>query len=224
MKSVSTSTKYVIYGTGTLLLLAAFYFFLFRGTDAWKKKLPVIGFVQPFSFTNQDGQQVTQAFTTGKVYVANYFFATCTGICPTMNGNMKKVYDRYHTDTGFVMLSHTCQPEVDSLPMLRHYADSLQVNTRRWQFLTGNKLDLYKTARESYRIDDPKNNVGSITDQFLHSQFIALVDRKGRVRGVYDGLKRKEVEALQQDIADVLNEEQQEGLGNIIFGTNSSGK
>jgi protein SCO1 len=224
MKSVSTSTKYVIYGVAALLLLAAFYFFLFRGTDAWKKKLPVMGFVAPFSFTNQDGQQVSQAFTTGKVYVANYFFATCTGICPTMNGNMKKVYDRYHADSGFVMLSHTCQPEVDSLPMLRHYADSLQVDTRQWQFLTGNKLELYKTARESYRIDDPKNNVGSITDQFLHSQFIALVDRKGRVRGIYDGLKRKEMEDLQEDIASVLREDQTWGFGEVIFGTSKPHK
>lgn len=218
---MTNKQKYAVYAIGSVVLLAAFYFYLFRGTGNWKEQLPVMGYVQPFSFTNQDGETITQDFTKGKTYVANYFFATCTGICPTMNGNMKTVYEQYRNEPNFIILSHTCQPEVDSLPLLKHYADSVGANSDIWQFLTGNKLELYKTARESYRIDDPKNNVGSIDDQFLHSQFIALVDEKGRLRGIYDGLKKKEVAALKEDIGKLMKEKQEGGIGNWIFGSSA---
>jgi len=219
---MTNKQKYLAYAIGAFLLLAAFYFFLFKGTSNWQERLPVMGYVQPFSFVNQDADTITQDFTKGKTYVANYFFATCMGICPTMNGNMKTVYEQYGAEPGFVMLSHTCQPEVDSVPMLRHYADSVGVKDEKWQFLTGNKLALYRTARESYHIDDPKNNVGDINDQFLHSQFIALVDGEGRLRGVYDGLKKKEVADLKTDIGRLMTEEESGGLGKWLFG--ASGK
>ncbi len=216
---MTNKQKYVVYGVSAVLLMLSFYFFLFKGGNNWKQQLPVMGYVQPFSFVNQDGQAVTQDFTKGKTYVANYFFATCTGICPTMNGNMKTVHEQYAADSGFVMLSHTCQPEIDSVPLLRHYADSVGANTNTWQFVTGNKLELYKMARESYHIDDPKNNVGDINDQFLHSQFIALVDGQGRLRGIYDGLKKKEVAALKEDIANLLKENENGTFGDWLFGT-----
>ena len=75
-------------------------------------------------------------------------------------------------------------------------------------------------ARESYHIDDPKNNVGSINDQFLHSQFLSLVDRTGQVRGIYDGLKQKEMDQLLIDIDDLLKESPGTVFVNSIFGNN----
>jgi protein SCO1 len=205
--------KWLLYSGAFLVMLAGFYYFLFRGTDNWKAKLPVISYVKPFSFINQDGDTVTQRNTDGKVYIANYFFVTCTGICPVMNNNVHTVYNELKDVPDLLILSHTCQPEIDSVPLLRHYADSMGVNTERWQFLTGNKLELYKIARDSYKIDDPQNNVGDIGDQFLHSQFLALVDRNGQVRGVYDGLKKKEVAQLITDFRKVKDES---GTGNFV--------
>ncbi len=210
--------KWLFYSGGFLLMLAGFYFFLFKGTDNWKSKLPVISYVKPFSFINQDGDSVTQKTTEGRVYIANYFFVTCTGICPVMNNNVHKVYDALKDEKELLILSHTCQPEVDTVPLLKHYADSIGIDTRRWQFLTGNKLDLYKIARDSYKIDDPQNNVGDINDQFLHSQFLALVDRAGQVRGVYDGLKKKEVNQLIEDYRVVAAESGTGNFVNNIFG------
>ncbi len=212
--------KWLIYGLFFVVLILGFYFFLFRGTDNWRAKLPVISYVQPFNFINQKGDTITQQTTHGKVYVANYFFVTCRGICPIMNNNVKKVYDIFKSEPDVLFLSHTCQPEYDSLPALQHYADSVGANTKQWMFLTGNKLELYKTARESYHIDDPKNNVGKIEDQFLHSQFLALVDRNGQVRGIYDGLKSEELKKLETDITDILNENGKTGFVNGIFGNN----
>ncbi|HSC54324.1 MAG TPA: SCO family protein [Phnomibacter sp.] len=215
---MSTKRKLLIYGLGSILLLAGFFYFVFRGTDDWKVKLPVISYVKPFHFVNQAGDTITQDKMAGKVYVANYFFATCNGICPNMNGKLKTVFEQYKSEEEFAIISHTCQPENDSVPALKKYCDSIGADGKQWQFVTGNKLELYSTARESYMIDDPKNNVGKIDDQFMHSQFLALVDRQGRVRGIYDGLKQKEVNLLKEDIEGLLKEKDRSSFVNNIFG------
>lgn len=203
---IMTRGKWWFYGIVFVALLGGFFYFLFRGTDNWRPKLPVLSYVKPFSFINQNGDTLTNRQTEGKVYIANYFFVTCTGICPTMNNNVHDVYKALVNDYDLLILSHTCQPEVDSVPLLKRYADSIGADPKHWQFLTGNKLDLYKIARDSYKIDDPQNNVGKIEDQFLHSQFLALVDSKGQVRGIYDGLRKKEVDQLVEDYKLVLSE------------------
>lgn len=217
---MSSIKKLLLYLSFFILIVAGFWYFLFRGTDNWKSKLPVLGYVQPFAFVNQTGDSVTQNTTAGKVYVANYFFVTCHGICPHMNGNVKKLYQSFKNNKEILFLSHTCQPEDDSIPVLARYADSIGSDGKQWQFLTGNKLDLYKMARESYHIDDPKNNVGDINDQFLHSQFLALVDKAGQVRGIYDGLKEKELNALKNDMDDLLKETNGTVFVNGIFSNN----
>ena len=202
---MSTKTKlYLLFFT---VLLLTFYYFVFRGTDNWKVKMPVLSYVQPFSFTNQDGVAVTDKNLLNKITVVEYFFTTCKGICPKLNTNMKQVYEIYKNESDFQILSHTCNPGTDSVSVLKHYSDSLQVNTKKWIFLTGRKDSLYQMARGSYLLDDPKNNVEKIEDQFIHTQFFALVDRQGKVRGkIYDGLKVLEVEQLKQDISKLLKE------------------
>jgi protein SCO1/2 len=163
--------------------------------------------VLPFQFTNQDGKPVTNKDVEGKVYVVNYFFTTCKGICPRMNNNLKEVYEQFKNRPDFMILSHTCDPDNDSVPKMKRYADSMQVNTQKWEFLTGRKDSLYKMARYSYGIDDPKNTVNDIKDDFIHTQFVALVDKNGIVRGqVYDTLKKDEIEKLKHDIEQLLNE------------------
>lgn len=171
-----------------------------------KKSFPPLSTVEPFSFTNQDGKRVTEKDVAGKVYVAEFFFTTCNGICPIMNNNMRKVYEKFKAEKDFLILSHTCDPETDSVPKMKQYADSMKVNTAQWIFLTGRKDSLYNMARISYKIDDPKNNFGGIKDQFLHSQFFALVNKKGEVKKVYDGLKQNEIDNLMTDIEDLLRE------------------
>ena len=99
-----------------------------------------ISVVQPFSFTNQDGIQVTNKDVDGKVYVAEYFFTTCKGICPIMNNNMRKVYDKFKNEKDFLILSHSCDPENDSVEQLKKYADSLGVDTKHWIFLPVEKI------------------------------------------------------------------------------------
>ena len=201
------SKKTIFYLLFFTVLLLGFYYFLFKGTDNWKVKMPILSYVQPFSFTNQDGAAVTDKNLLNKITVVEYFFTTCKGICPKLNTNMKQVYEIYKNEPDFQILSHTCNPDTDSVSVLKHYSDSLQVNTQKWIFLTGRKDSLYQMARGSYLLDDPKNNVEKMEDQFIHTQFFALVDRQGKVRGkIYDGLKVLEVEQLKQDISKLLKE------------------
>lgn len=119
---------------------------------------------------------------------------------------MKDVYDKYKGESNFIILSHTCDPENDSVARLKQYADSLQVDTKKWWFVTGRKDSLYTAARISYLLDDPQNNVKDIKDQFLHTQFFALVDKSGKVRKIYDGLKKEELAELETDLPNLLKE------------------
>lgn len=191
-----------------VLLAVIFYFILTIVIPGYsKKKITPVGFVKPFSFLTQDGKTMTEKDIAGKVYVAEYFFTNCDGICPIMNNNMRTVYDEFKEEKDFLILSHTSDPERDSTAQMKYYADSMKVDTRRWVFLTGDKKQLYEAARFSYTIDDPANNLKSIDDQFIHSQYWALVDRNGDVMKVYDGLKQSEVNKLIKDARRLLKEE-----------------
>ncbi len=193
-----------------VLLFAAFYAFLYATIDLSRSRLPVLSIVKPFTFERQDGKYISQKDVSGKVYAVEFFFTTCEGICPKMNRNMKTVYDQFKNEDDFLVLSHTVDPAVDNVARLKTYADSLHVDVTRWWFLTGSKNNLYKTARESYILDDPKNNATNINEQFIHTQFFALVDRDGQVRGIYDGLKKDEIEKLVTDVKDLLKEKIQQ--------------
>lgn len=214
--------KLIGYSIFFVVLTGLFLLFSFWGTDNWKAKSPVISNVKPFTFTNQDGKDFTEKDMIGKVVVVNFFFTTCKGICPRMNANMHKIYDAFKDEPGFMIVSHTCDPETDSVPVIKRYADSLKVNEHKWVFLTGRKDSLYQQARVSYLLDDPKNAVVDINDQFLHTQFFALVDKNGDVRGqVYDGLKQEELEKLKDDIKTLLKEKANSTtFSNNLFGNN----
>jgi protein SCO1/2 len=200
------SKKALFYLGFFVFLLLAFYFVMMATTDFGKVKLPVLNTVHPFSFSRQDGKTISEKDVAGKVYIAEYFFTTCKGICPKMNKNMKAVYEELQSEPGFLILSHTVDPETDSIPRLRRYADSMGARVDNWWFLTGSKENLYKSARESYLLDDPKNSSKNIADQFIHTQFFALVDKKGQVRGIYDGLKQDEIKQLITDTRKTLAE------------------
>lgn len=199
------SKKRLYYIVFFVALALGFYFIITAIVPGLgKKRIPPISYVRPFSFINQDGRPVTEKDVAGKVYVAEFFFTTCPGICPSMNNNMKLVYEEFKNENDFLILAHTSDPDNDSPEQLKLYADSLGVNTSRWVFLTGRKDSLYNMARVSYTLDDPSNNFKSLDDQFIHSQFWALVDKNGDVRKIYDGLKESQVNKMIREIKKLL--------------------
>ena len=177
------------------------------GSFFGKEKLPVLGpvghTIPGFSFTDQDGQTKTKADVEGKIYVSEFFFTTCTGICPKMNANMEKVYAKFKDNPDFLILSHTVDPETDSLPALKAYAQKHGADPKNWWFLTGSKRDLYRMARQGYMLDD-----GTFTgdDDFVHTQWFALVDKAGQIRGLYEGTKPQDIDKLIEDIDRLMEE------------------
>jgi protein SCO1/2 len=190
-----------------VLLFIGFYFALTRFVPGFgEPQLPVLSHVPNFAFSNQEGKLITEKDLDGKVYVAEYFFTTCKGICPKLNTNMKRLAEDYSKEPDFRLLSYTVDPETDSVARMKRYSDSLGADASRWWFLTGRKDSLYHLARNGYLLDDPKNNALNIDEQFLHTQFLALVDKSGRVRKIYDGLKKDELDELEKDISVLLKE------------------
>jgi protein SCO1/2 len=199
--------KQIFYvGFFTIVVIGFFFALTILIPGFAKPKIPPIGYVQSFTFKNQDGKIITEKDVQGKIVAAEYFFTTCKGICPRLNNNMRKIYDEFKNENDFLILSHTCDPETDSVTRLKRYADSMQVNTNRWQFLTGRKDSLYYMARQSYKIDDPANNLINIKDDFLHTQFIALVNKEGNVVKIYDGLKQSEMTEMSKEIHKLLKD------------------
>ena len=202
--------KLILYVGFFVVLISLFWFLLSFQKGFFDVKLPVMNYVQDFSFTDQNRQNVNEHTVDGKVYVTEYFFTTCKGICPKMNANMKNVFDKFKDDQNFAIISHTSMPETDSVPLLKGYEEKMIGKdphyAAKWYFVTGSKDSLYKMARQSYLLDNDKNNSVNIDDHFIHTQFFALVDKQKRVRGIYDGLKQNEIARLDKDIESVLKE------------------
>jgi len=154
--------KFIFYSVFFVALVGLFYFMLSFTKGFFDVKLPVMSYVQGFSFTDQDGKIITNKDVADKVYVAEYFFTTCKGICPKMNANMKGVFDKFRDDTNFAIISHTSMPETDSVPLLKAYEEKMIGQNphyaAKWYFVTGDKDSLYKMARQSYLLDNEKNN------------------------------------------------------------------
>lgn len=218
---VPMKKKLLIYGTLLVVLVSGFWYLLSFTKGFFEVKLPVMSYVQDFSFTDQNGKTVTAKDFEDKVYVTEYFFTTCKGICPKMNANMKNVFDKYRDINDFAILSHTSMPETDSVPLMKAYEEKLigkdPQYAAKWYFVTGSKDSLYKMARQSYLLDNVKNNQLNIEDNFIHTQFFALVDKQKRVRGIYDGLKLDEIARLEKDIKELLSEKPEEPAAQTVL-------
>lgn len=164
--------------------------------------------VGSFAFLNQHGDTVTQDFVSNKVYVAEYFFTTCGSICPIMNKQMKRVNKVYFDNPEVAILSFTVDPDVDTVEQMKRYADEHEVKGDHWQFLTGDKRELYQLARQSYFVLKPAEaeNLGDAGSDFIHTNNFVLVDKQSRIRGYYDGTNHDEVGQLIEDIQKLLKE------------------
>ena len=119
-----------------------------EGTDTIYKSLP------PFKFINQDGAFVTAETVKNKVFIADFFFVSCPTICPVMAKNIKKVYEKYSDDKRFAIISHSIDTRHDSVPVLKDYADRLDVSSDCWNFVTGDQEEIYDIGYEFLYGDD----------------------------------------------------------------------
>lgn len=160
--------------------------------------------IAPFAFVDQDSAVVTNDTFRGKVYVADFFFTSCRTICPIMKTQMLRVYEATRDMPDVQIISHTIDPEYDTVALLRDFAKRLGVESGRWHFVTGVKDSIYKIAQTSYFATALEDK--SEPDGFIHSGAFLLIDRQGRIRGKYDGTKEEEVNRLIVDIKKLRRE------------------
>lgn len=157
-----------------------------------------------FQFINQDSLKISNTTFKNKIYVADFIFLNCPTICPSMTKNMNKVYKHYNKNNSILFLSHTIDPKNDSIYKLKRYANELKVDSKKWHFVTGDLNVIHSIAEQSYYAIAYKDSIAP--GGFVHSGGFLLVDKKGRVRGVYDGTSNEGTNKLINDIAILLKE------------------
>ena len=158
--------------------------------------------VGSFNLTNQIGKEITEKDYKGEIYVTDFFFVTCPTICPNMTKQMNRVYDEFIDNKDISFLSHTVMPVADSVPVLKQYATDLGINADKWNFVTGDKKQIYNLARKTYFAAVTEGD-GGVND-FVHTENFVLVDKEKRLRGFYDGTSKEDVDRLITDIYTLL--------------------
>lgn len=162
--------------------------------------------VGAFNLVNQNGQLVSDKTVKNRMYVANFFFATCQSICPEMSTNLVKVQEAFRDDDSLLLLSHSVNPLHDTVEVLKSYAGRYGAVSGKWHLLTGDKGQIYELARKGYLVNAIEDD--GTPEGFLHSELFILVDREGRLRGMYDGTDMADVNRLIDDIGLLKKEEQ----------------
>ena len=159
--------------------------------------------IQSFKLVNQLGDTITEKAFENKIYVTDFFFTTCTNICPKMSNQLVRVQESFKDNNDFMILSHSVTPEIDSVPILQAYADEHNADPEKWMLVTGDKQQIYDLARKFYFTLKPKEveeYAEDIQGDFIHTNNFVLIDKQKRIRGFYDGTSKEEVDKLIEDI------------------------
>ena len=160
--------------------------------------------ISDFNLINQNGEVITKEDFEGKIYIADFFFTRCQTICPIMAVNMKDLQEEFKSDPDLKFLSHSVTPVMDSVPILRAYADKNEAIDGKWEITTGDKRHIYELARKSYFAVLDEGDGGD--QDFIHTEQFILVDQEGQIRGFYDGTEKEEMQRIIDDIS-ILNRE-----------------
>lgn len=159
--------------------------------------------IPAFSFLNQDSVMITEKNFDNKIYVANFFFTHCPSICPTMQRNMLKAYEKYKNDDRIAFLSHSIDFKYDQPHVLKSYADKLGVDNQQWQFVTGSKADIYGLS-DKYLVYTKEDS--TVAGGYDHTGYLVLIDHNKHIRGAYDGTNEEQTQQMLTDIDILLQE------------------
>lgn len=151
-----------------------------------------------FHLINQNGDSISKNDFEGKIYIADFFFTRCQTICPIMAINMSELQAYYKDDGDLKFLSHSVTPNIDSVSVLRAYADKNNAIDGKWEITTGKKTHIYELARKSYFAVLDEGDGGD--QDFIHTEQFVLVDKRKQIRGFYDGTDAREIERIIKDI------------------------
>lgn len=208
-----------------LLFMAAALFLLQACAEKSENKLPILGqrepvekivdgktvvdtiyqTIPPFSYINQDSVIVTDKDFDNKIYIADFFFTSCTSICPIMHRNMLEVYNKYKDNPNVKFLSHSIDIKYDVPSRLKAYANKLGVKSDKWAFVHGSRDSIFDIAAKSYLVAAYEDNADP--QGLVHQGWFVLVDTKKQIRGAYDGTKEDQVKQMMLDMEKLLKEE-----------------
>ena len=163
--------------------------------------------IPAFSFLNQDSAVITNDTFKDKIYIADFFFTSCSSICPTMHRHMKEIFEDYKDNDEVMFLSHTIDYKYDKPSVLKKYATKLGVDGKQWQFAYGTKDSIYKIAEKDYLVAVIEDSTEK--EIYVHQGWLMLIDKKKRLRGAYEGTDEKSVAQLKKDLAVLLREEEE---------------
>jgi len=163
-------------------------------------KIREIHTIDTFTFRDQSNNLISNKDFDGKIYISNFFFTTCPGICPQMTANMAILQDAYKDDNRIKLISHTVTPWIDTVQQLKRYAKEYDVIPDKWHLVTGDKETIYDLARNSY-FAEKEIGLQLSSDDFLHTENFILVDTKRHIRGIYNGTISSEIDRLTDDIS-----------------------
>lgn len=172
--------------------------------DKSDPRLAEIHTIKNFKFKNQDGKWIKKSDLKGKIYIANFFFTSCTTVCPKMATNLLKVQNEFLDDQRVKILSHSVMPWFDNQQRLKNYGDLNNIDPEFWYLLTGSKKEIYKAARESYFADEGFGKSVSHIDDFIHTENFILIDKNFRIRAIYNGTLSLETKRMIEDIKSLL--------------------
>jgi protein SCO1 len=161
--------------------------------------------IDTFAMQNQVGNMITKDSLNGYIYVANFFFTICPSICPKMVSNLQLLQDSFATNRNIKLVSFTVMPWVDSVARLKEYGEHHNINPNQWYLLTGNKERIYALGRQSY-FSEKIPGLTKDSSEFLHTESILLIDKKGRIRGIYNGTDKAEMGRVAGNIRTLLKE------------------
>ncbi|AUC16391.1 SCO family protein [Tenacibaculum sp. SZ-18] len=205
-------TKYSYVGITFIVLLFGIYSVPKIIKNFQKADLHKFSKVPNFDFVNQEGKTITNKDYSGKVYVVEFFFATCPTICPIMNRKMVTIQNEFFGNPNFGIASFTITPDIDTPEKLKEYADNYNITHKNWNLLTGKSQDeVFKLSNEGFKLYAGNGQVSH--GGFEHSGLFALVDKDGYIRSRYDeqGNAIMYYRALEeQDFPDQINELKQD--------------
>jgi protein SCO1/2 len=161
--------------------------------------------IPDFKFINQSGDTITQKTFEDKLYITDFFFTSCPGICLKMTANMSKLQEEFKDDADILLLSHSVTPSIDSVTVLREYADRHAIIDDKWHLVTGDKMEIYDLGRKQYFVENDLGIPKDIND-FLHTENFLLIDKNKHIRGIYNGLNKASLAQLVVDVKTLREE------------------
>ncbi|MCK0156780.1 SCO family protein [Cellulophaga sp. F20128] len=158
-----------------------------------------------FKLLSQNGAIISDKTFEDKIYVTDFFFTTCPGICPKMTSNMAVLQEAFKADDTVLLLSHSVTPEIDSVAVLKKYAEEKGVDASKWYLATGDRSEIYSLGRESYFVEEDLGEIKT-EDDFLHTENFVLIDKNKHIRGIYNGLNKAAIQQLITDIKTLQKE------------------